>query len=188
MLNAAAAPLHQQQKAGLTDWPTDGWKTSRLEGTVFARVPFSCEIPCFDSLCRRFISSKSFRSLFSFDRLSLSSVSSSRRRTVSSIMWPEASTTSLSSWGKRHYIYRSTKKKKPQLISIFNPPADMKVMILLYLTFEHGTQLFLPDLQRANFVGKSHDCGVESLVLPLRDTTVTFWPATHLLAYFYVIV
>lgn len=44
---------------------------------------------------------------------------------------------------------------------------------MVHLKLEHGTQLLLPDLQGANFVGKSHDRGVETLVLLLRDTTVT---------------
>lgn len=41
----------------------------------------------------------------------------------------------------------------------------------MYLKFEHGTQFFLPDLQRANLRWQSHDCGVETLVLLLRDNT-----------------
>lgn len=44
---------------------------------------------------------------------------------------------------------------------------------MVHLKLEHGAQLLLPDLQRAHFVGKSHDGGVETLVLLLRDTTVT---------------
>lgn len=45
--------------------------------------------------------------------------------------------------------------------------------LLLYLEFEHGTQFFLPDLQRADLRGQSPDRGVETLVLLLRDNTVT---------------
>lgn len=40
--------------------------------------------------------------------------------------------------------------------------------MLSYLEFEHGAQLLLPDLQGANFVGKIHDGGVETLVLLLK--------------------
>ena len=43
------------------------------------------------------------------------------------------------------------------------------VVYCLYLEFEHGTQFFLSDLQRANLRGQSHDGGVETLVLLLRD-------------------
>lgn len=43
------------------------------------------------------------------------------------------------------------------------------------LELEHGTQFFLPDLQRANSRGQSHDCGVETLVLLLGgNNSVTF--------------
>ena len=47
------------------------------------------------------------------------------------------------------------------------------VVYCLYLEFEHGTQFFLSDLQRANLRGQSHDGGVETLVLLLRDIIVT---------------
>lgn len=59
--------------------------------------------------------------------------------------------------------------------------------MLLYLQFEHGTQLILPHLQRANFVGKSHDCGVKALVLLLRDTTVTSWHRFIFLCYVHLL-
>lgn len=39
----------------------------------------------------------------------------------------------------------------------------------MYLKFEHGIQFFLPNLQRANLSGQSHDCGVETLVLLLKN-------------------
>lgn len=43
----------------------------------------------------------------------------------------------------------------------------------VYLKFEHGAQFFLPDLQRADLSGQSHDRGVETLVLLLKVTTDT---------------
>lgn len=42
---------------------------------------------------------------------------------------------------------------------------------IVYLEFKHGAQLFLSDLQRADLSGQSHERGVETLVLLLRETT-----------------
>lgn len=57
--------------------------------------------------------------------------------------------------------------------------------MLSYLEFEHGAQLLLPDLQGANFVGKIHDGGVETLVLLLKgESFVTSWPVIPILLYF----
>ena len=42
------------------------------------------------------------------------------------------------------------------------------MLLLVYLEFEHGTQFFLPDLQRADLSGQSHERGVETLFFSLK--------------------
>lgn len=44
---------------------------------------------------------------------------------------------------------------------------------IVYLEFKHGAQFFLSDLQRADLSGQSHERGVETLVLLLRETKHT---------------